>query len=161
MVGYPVTGSARSLTNIVLVLAALSRLFCTTQPVQHIAGCTCDGRCYWPSFSCHSRCVAGHIVRTGATHYTEGTASETTVEPRSVTAAGGGRCRHLCPDQEILQILTSGVGDHGGLREHPLIPGIPREHRPVLVEDLAYCWKSWIVGDRKARSFGVNPLDLE
>ncbi len=105
--------------------------------------------------------MTGHIVRTGATHYTEGAASETTVEARSVTAAGDGRCRHLSPDQEILQILASGVGDHGGLRKHPLVPGISGENRPVLVEDLTYCWKSWIIRDMKAWSFGVDPLDLE
>ena len=75
MVGRPVAETAFCSADVVLELPALTGLFGAPQPVDAVAGCTRDRRCYWPRFTSDSRLVAGDIVGAGGTGYTEGPAA--------------------------------------------------------------------------------------
>ena len=70
-------------------------------------------------------------------------------------------CRHLGPDQEISQVLTSGVSDHGRLWEHPLVPRVPCEHTPVLVQYFTDSWEPGVKRDRKAGTVGHHFLNFD
>ena len=75
VVGRPVAETAFCSADVVLELPALPGLFGAPQPVDAVAGCTSDRRCYWPLFTSDSRLVAGDVIGAGGTSNTEGPAA--------------------------------------------------------------------------------------
>ena len=72
VVGRPVAETAFCSADVVLELPALTGLFGAPQPVDAVAGCTRDRRCYWPRFTCDRRRMTGDVIGAGGTHYTIG-----------------------------------------------------------------------------------------
>ena len=83
------------------------------------------------------------------------------METRSASAGTNTRCRDFGSHQEIFDVLAPGVRDHRRFWEYPLVPRVPCEHTPVLVQYFTDSWEPGVKRDRKAGTVGNHFLNFD